>query len=120
MARVIWTMREAAKRWDVSRAQVQKWRDQKRIKAERHGATWIIIDDVRPKPAKRGDLTPEQRAVYQGGKYKVKRDTKLRRTLRHDAKIRDRDMDPKLTPQQIAGRARAASAKRDSKGRLVA
>lgn len=110
MARVIWTMKEAAKKWGVSRAQVQKWRDQKRIVAEQHEATWIVTDDRRPKPAKRDTLTPAQRRVWQG---------KVDRPRPAASPKTTRPRKVKVSPKVLAGKARAKTAKRDALGRMV-
>jgi hypothetical protein len=111
MARVTWTMKEAANKWKVSRAQVQKWRDQKRIAAEQHGATWLITDDQRPKPAKRDTLTPAQRRVWQG---KPRRTASPKTTRPRKVKL-----PSKVSPKVAAGKARAKMAKRDARGRMV-
>lgn len=63
------TIAQAAAKWGVSPTVVRKWIHQGRVKAERAGRTWLVLDTDRPTPLGPGErLTPDQRAGWQYGK----------------------------------------------------
>lgn len=71
MARVEWTIEQAAYAWGLSYTVVRKLIYQKRAIAEvnRFGR-WIVTDSEKPAAVKAGALTLEQRAAWCGGRRK--------------------------------------------------
>jgi len=64
------TVSEAAALWGVSYTVVRKWIAQKRVRAEKHGRDWWILQRERPEKLTRGGLTDEQRAAWNTGAKK--------------------------------------------------
>jgi len=61
------TLREAAAAWGVSYTTVRKWVRQGRVKAEKVGRDWWILQTARPARLPRGGLTDAQRAGWNTG-----------------------------------------------------
>lgn len=59
---VRWSIADAARAWSVSYTVARKYVLQGRVKAEKVGVMWIILESEKPAPV--DHLTPEQRAVW--------------------------------------------------------
>jgi hypothetical protein len=55
---------QVAEAWGKGHSTIRRWIVQKRLTFIRPAHEYLILDEDPPKPAKQGDLTPEQRKAW--------------------------------------------------------